>query len=96
VLFRSVEPSGNGAIYNIKAASAPVSRAPGEWQQVEATIRGDKITVTLNGAKIHDEVKVDHATGGELDHNLTEPGPILLQGDHGSVAFRRIRIKTID
>jgi hypothetical protein len=91
-----VEPSGNGAIYNIKAANAPVSRPPGEWQQVEATIRGDKISITLNGAKIHDEVKVDHATGGELDHSLTEPGPIMLQGDHGSVAFRRIRIKTLD
>lgn len=89
-------PSGNGALYNFKAPAAPVSRAPGEWQQVEATIRGDKVTVILNGTKIHDEVKIDRATGGELDQKLGEPGPILLQGDHGSVAFRRIRIKTLD
>jgi type 1 glutamine amidotransferase len=90
------ELGGNGAIYNIKAPSAAVSKAPGEWQQVEATIRGDKVTVVLNGIKIHDEVKVERATGGELDRNLNETGPILLQGDHGSVAFRRIRIKPMD
>jgi type 1 glutamine amidotransferase len=90
------EPGGNGALYNFRAPSALVSRAPGQWQSVEATIRGDRITVTLNGVKIQDEVQIDHATGGELDQNLSEPGPIMLQGDHGSVAFRRIRIKNLD
>ncbi len=91
-----LQPSGNGALYNLKAPAQFVSRAPGEWQQVEATIQGDKVTVTLNGVKILDQVQVDRPTGGELDRDLDAPGPILLQGDHGSVAFRRIRIKTLD
>ncbi len=95
-LTDKAEPNGNGALYNFKAPLQMASRAPGEWQQVEATLRGDKVTVTLNGVKIHDEVKIDRATGGELDSNLNDSGPILLQGDHGSVAFRRIRIKTLD
>jgi hypothetical protein len=30
-----------------------------------------------------------------LDDNVNEAGPILLQGDHGSVAFRNIRIKKL-
>jgi uncharacterized protein len=90
------EPSGNGALYNFKAPSQFASRAPGEWQQVEATIRGDRVSITLNNVKILDEVKIDRATGGELDRNLSEPGPFMLQGDHGSVAFKRIRIKTLD
>jgi len=90
------QPSGNGALYNFKAPAQFVSRAPGEWQTAEATIRGDKVTVTLNNVKVLDEVTIDRATGGELDQNLKEAGPILLQGDHGSVAFRRIRIKTLD
>jgi uncharacterized protein len=96
--FLTVRPeaTGSGALYNVKAPAAVVSRAPGEWQQVEATMRGDKVTVVLNGTKIHDEVKIERATGGELDKNLGDPGAIMLQGDHGSVAFRRIRVKTLD
>jgi type 1 glutamine amidotransferase len=90
------EPSGNGALYNFKAPASFVSRAPGEWQSAEAVIRGDKVTVKLNDIKVHDEVKIDHATGGELDRNLSEPGPVMLQGDHGSIAFRRIRIKPLE
>ena len=86
---------GNGAIYNTKAVDRFVTRRPGEWQQGEATIRGNRITVYLNGVRVHDNVEVTHATGGELDSNLDEPGPIMLQGDHGAVAFRNIRIKTL-
>jgi hypothetical protein len=95
-LTSRAEQYGNGALYNFKAPSTFVTRAPGEWQQGEAVIKGDKISLTLNGVKVHDEVPIDRPTGGELDRNLSEPGPILLQGDHGSVAFRRIRIKTLE
>jgi hypothetical protein len=87
---------GNGALYNFNAPAAFVSRAPYQWQRVEATIRGDRVTVKLNGVEIQHEVQIDHATGGELDQNLSEPGPIMLQGDHGAVAFRNILIKTLD
>jgi type 1 glutamine amidotransferase len=86
---------GNGAIYNIKAASEMVSRKPGEWQTVYATIKGNRVTVILNGVKIHDNVEVNKATGSELDADLDAPGAIFLQGDHGVVAFRNIRIKTL-
>jgi hypothetical protein len=86
---------GNGAIYNTKPASEFVSRKPGEWQNVQATIRGDKISVILNGVKIHDNVEVTKATGSQLDDNLDQPGAIFLQGDHGAVAFRNIRIKPL-
>jgi len=88
--------TGNGAIYNTKAPSEFVSREPGKWQQAEATIKGNKISVTLNGVKIHDNVEVTKATGSELDTNLDQPGSIFLQGDHGAVAFRNIRIKALD
>ena len=42
------------------------------------------------------EVEVKKATGSELDTELDQPGPILLQGDHGAVAFRNVRIKVLD
>ena len=86
---------GNGAIYNTWPVAKFVSRKPGEWQTVEATIQGNRVTVILNGVKVHDNVLVDKPTGGELDANVNEPGPILLQADHGAVTFRNLRIKTL-
>src|SRR6266487_3693468 len=47
----------------------------------------------LNGKKIHDQVECNKATGSEIDNKVTEPGPIFLQGDHGTVWFRNLRIK---
>ncbi len=88
-------PGGNGAIYQLAAVSQFVSRKPGEWQTVEATMKGNRVSVILNGVKVHDNVLVDRATGGELDTNVNDPGPFMLQGDHGTVAFRNIRVKTL-
>ena len=95
--FKSGKTSkgGNGAIYNHTAPSEFVSKPGGEWQTVEATIIDNKITVTLNGKKIHDNVVCDVATGSEIDGKVNEPGPIFLQGDHGTVSFRNIRIKEL-
>jgi hypothetical protein len=86
---------GNGSIYGIKAPDVFASKPGGEWQTVEATIIGDRITVILNGKKIHDNVQCTKATGSEIDNKVNEPGPIFLQGDHGTVSFRNIRIKEL-
>lgn len=86
----------NGSIYNHTAPSRLASKKAGEWQTAEATIKGNKITVILNGQKIIDNVPCDKPTGGQLDDKVTEPGPLLLQGDHGAVAFRNIRFKTLN
>jgi len=86
---------GNGAIYNFKAPSEFVSKPGDEWQTVEATIIGNKITVILNGKKIHDNVECNKATGSEIDAKVNQPGPIFLQGDHGTVSFRNIEIKEL-
>ncbi len=95
--FKSGKASkvGNGGIYNLKEPSEFASKPAGEWQTVEATIIDNKITVTLNGKKIHDNVECNAGTGGQLDNNVKEPGPILLQGDHGTVWFRNIRVKEL-
>jgi len=86
---------GNGAIYNHTAPSVFASRPSGEWQTAEATIIGNKITMILNGKKIHDNVECDIATGSEIDKKVKEPGPMFLQGDHGTVWFRNMRIKEL-
>jgi hypothetical protein len=86
---------GNGAIYNVKEPDKFVSKPGDQWQTVEATIVGNKITVVLNDVKIHDNVACDKATGSELDDKVSEPGAIFLQGDHGTVWFRDMRIKEL-
>src|SRR5213593_3781031 len=95
--YKSGEPSrgGNGAIYNFKAPDKFVSKPGNEWQTAEATIIGNKITVVLNGVTIHDNVECDKPTGSQLDNNVDQPGSIFLQGDHGTVSFRNIRIKVL-
>ena len=85
----------NGAIYNQTAPSEFASKPGDQWQTCEATIVANKITVTLNGKKIHDNVECNVATGSEIDKNVKEPGPIFLQGDHGAVSFRKIEIKEL-
>jgi hypothetical protein len=95
--FKSGKPSlgGNGAIYNFKAPDKFVTKPSGEWQTVEATMIANRITVIMNGVKIHDNVECNKATGSEIDNKVNEPGPIFLQGDHGTVSFRNIRIKEL-
>jgi len=95
--YKSGKPSktGNGAIYNFKAPDEFASKPAGEWQTVEATIIGNKITVTMNGKKIHDNVECKVATGSEIDNKVDQPGPIFLQGNHGTASFRNIMIKEL-
>jgi hypothetical protein len=86
---------GNVSIYGFKAPSAFTSKPVGEWNTVEATMIGNKITVIHNGVKVHDQVECSRATGSEIDNKVNEPGPIFLQGDHGSVSFRNLQIQEL-
>ena len=86
---------GDASIYGVKAPDEYASKPGGEWQTVEATIIDNKITVTLNGKKVHDQAVCDKATGSQIDDKVKEPGPIFLQGDHGTVSFRNMRIKEL-
>jgi hypothetical protein len=46
--------------------------------------------VFLNGIRVIDRQSLDGPTDIALDTNEGDPGPILLQGDRGPVAFRKI------
>ncbi|HNQ87761.1 MAG TPA: DUF1080 domain-containing protein [Verrucomicrobiota bacterium] len=93
----ATQPSNtsNGSLYSQTAPSVMASRPAGEWQTVEATVTGNRATVLLNGKKILDGASLDRPTGGELDNRVNEPGPFFLQGDHGTVAFRNLRVKPL-
>jgi hypothetical protein len=85
----------NGAIYGIVTPTSNPSRHAGEWQTVDARIVADRATVILNGTKIIDNAAV-RVTGSALDGQETDPGPIMLQGDHGKITFRNLRLRPIE
>ena len=88
-------PAENGALYNQKSPDVEASKPAGEWQAIDATIEGMTLTVFLNGVKIHDNVTINGPTGGQLGDDNPSEGPFMLQGDHGPVQFRNIRIREL-
>ncbi len=79
-------------IYGQVAPTALPARPAGEWQRFDITLVGRRVTVVLNGVTIHDNVELSGITGGALDSHQGTPGPIMLQGDHGPIRYRNIRI----
>ena len=65
------------------------TKPAGEWQTYDITLVGRQITVVLNGKTIIQDV-VEGITGGAINPFEGEPGPLMLQGDHGKVRFRNI------
>lgn len=83
------------AIYGRTPTSAQASKPAGEWQQMEAIIVGNRVTVTLNGTRVHDNAVIQGITGGALDNDELAPGPILIQGDHEQVWVRKVVVTPI-
>jgi len=82
------------------------SRAPGLWQHLRILFRaprfddrGGKVAdarfllVEHNGAVVHENVAVTGPTRSAAFEDERPEGPLMLQGDHGPVAFRNIRVK---
>ena len=81
---------GNGGIYGFITPTLEASKPPGEWNTLEATLIGYRVTIVLNGQTTIDAKLIDGVTGGALDSNEDKPGPLMIQGDHGAVYFRNI------
>lgn len=79
-----------GAIYDRIAPATNAGKDPGEWQTFEIRLVGRQVTVYLNGIRLIDRQTIDGLTAIAIDSNEGDPGPILLQGDHGQIEFRRI------
>lgn len=79
-----------GAIYGFIAPTDMMAKAPGEWQMYDITLVGRNVTVVANGKTIICNATIPGITGGALDSNEGEPGPIYFQGDHGAIEYRNI------
>ncbi len=88
-------PQSQMSIYGRTPPMVNASKPAGEWNTVEIIVVGNRVTATLNGQKVQDNAVIEGITGGALDANETEPGPLMLQGDHGKVAFRKVIVTPI-
>jgi len=89
------------------APAMGVARAPGLWQRLEVQFRAPRFDdegnktrnalfkeVRLNGVVIHDSVEVSGPTRAAAHENSEVAiAPIMIQGDHGPVAFRNAHYK---
>lgn len=83
------------------------SRPPGAWQSLHIWFRaprfegGKKVAnarflrVLLNETLVQEDVEVAAPTGSHDNRIETPTGPLLLQGDHGPVAFRNMYIRPL-
>lgn len=85
------------------------ARPAGEWQTLDVVFRAPKFDasgkkvadarfekVVLNGQLIHQDLAVKTPTGHAWHTREIPRGPIMLQADHGPVAFRNIRVRPLD
>ena len=89
---KALDPLRMGGIYGFVAPSVDAAKAAGEWQTLDVTLVGRRVSVALNGATIIDDAEIPGITGGALDSREATPGPIMLQGDHGEIRFRNITL----
>lgn len=96
--------------HQIDDGYAPLSNASkpsGEWQVLDATflaprfdssgkkLASARITAVLNGKTVQDNLEVPYPTGSAWHDQEKPTGPILLQADHGPVAFRNLKARRL-
>jgi hypothetical protein len=100
-----------GSIYSATAPAKNLCKPPTEWQTYDVTFRAARtegkkvkekarITLVWNGEKAIDNFELSEPTGGgptgsNLGISQGDAGPLMLQGDHGRVSFRNIKIKPL-
>lgn len=79
-----------GGLYGFIDPTENAGKPAGEWQAFDITLLGRYLTVALNGKTIINDKEIPGITGGALHSRESEPGPLLLQGDHGKISYRNI------
>lgn len=79
-----------GGLYGFLTPNEMVAKSAGEWQAYDITLIGRRVTVVANGKTIISDQIIPGITGGALDSREGEPGPFMLQGDHGPIEYRNI------
>ncbi|MHC4574982.1 MAG: 3-keto-disaccharide hydrolase, partial [Planctomycetota bacterium] len=85
------------------------SMPAGQWQTYDVIFRAPRLDrsgkktanarferVFHNGILVHEDVEVTGPTRAAAYKDEKPTGPLMLQGDHGPVAYRNIRIEALN
>jgi hypothetical protein len=88
------EPINNqfSSIYGFLPPNKMMAKNAGEWQSYDITLVGRLVTIVANGTMVICQQEIPGITGGAIDSKEGEPGPLLIQGDHGPIDYRNIII----
>jgi hypothetical protein len=91
------EPINNqfSSVYGFLPPNVMMAKDPGQWQSYDITLVGRMITIVANGKMVICNQVIPGLTGGAIDSKEGEPGPILIQGDHGPIDYRNIVITPV-
>ena len=94
--------------YEGTAPRLNAARRPGEWQSFDVVFRAPRfdasgkktanalfVKVVHNGIVVHENVEVTGPTRASLAEDEKPLGPLMLQGDHGPVAYRNLCIRPL-
>jgi hypothetical protein len=79
-------------VYGFLEPNAMAAKTAGEWNSNDITFIVRRVTVVAIGQRVISDQVIPGPTGGALDSNEGEPGPLMLQGDHGPIEYRNIVI----
>jgi hypothetical protein len=99
------KPEGSKG-YEGTPPSTNASSAPGTWQTYKILFRAPRfdaqgkktenarfIRVEHNGVVIHEDVEVTGPTRGGAEGPEVASAPVIIQGDHGPVAYRKLVVR---
>ncbi|MCA9016347.1 MAG: DUF1080 domain-containing protein [Planctomycetaceae bacterium] len=88
---------GSGGLFNNKGEGKyPLVHADkpfGEWNHFRIIMKGDKVTVYMNGKLVVDNKTMDNYY--EKDQPIYETGPIQLQTHGGEIRFKNVFLKKL-
>ena len=90
-------PEGSGGLYNNQHhAHVPIwvaDKPPGHWNRFHIIMRGDRVTVWLNGIEVVHDTHMENYW--ERGKSLPATGPIELQHHNSPLWFKNIYIKEL-
>jgi hypothetical protein len=97
-----------GAIYSAANPQVNAQKEPGKWNNYVIEFRAPRfddsgkriakakfVKVVLNGKTLHVNVEMNGPTPSGIAGKESATGPIMLQGDHGAVAFRNLTVQRL-